>query len=117
MNLTKNVALISGALALSVAGAAFAAGEHEQHIAAAPAADAASAMAMTAGEVRKVDVEQRKVTIKHEAITNLDMPAMTMVFRVSKPEQLKDLKAGDKVRFHAESDAGALLVTHLEAVR
>jgi Cu(I)/Ag(I) efflux system protein CusF len=70
---------------------------------------------LTAGEVRKVDAAQGKVTIRHEPIANLDMPAMTMVFRAEKPELLKDLKAGDKVRFRAESREGALLVTQIRA--
>lgn len=76
---------------------------------------AAPAAVMTAGEVRKVDAAQSKVTIKHDAITNLDMPPMTMVFRAEKPELLAQLKAGDKVRFHAESKGGALVVTEIQA--
>jgi Cu(I)/Ag(I) efflux system periplasmic protein CusF len=83
----------------------------------AQAAPATAAAVMTAGEVRKVDVEGAKVTIRHEPITNLDMPAMTMVFRASKPEQLKGLKVGDKVRFHAESNAGNYTVTQIEAAK
>jgi Cu/Ag efflux protein CusF len=77
----------------------------------------APASALTAGEVRKIDAANAKVTIKHEEIKNLDMGAMTMVFRATKPEQLKGLKAGDKVRFRAESDKGALVVTHIEAAK
>lgn len=79
-----------------------------------PAA-ASSASALTSGEVRKVDNEQAKVTIKHEPITNLDMPAMTMVFRVAQPEMLKQLKTGDKVQFRAENREGAIVVTQIEA--
>lgn len=97
------------------ATAALAAGDHGQHAGGTGKGAAASAMVMTAGEVRKVDSAQSKVTLKHEAIANLDMPAMTMVFRVQKPEMLKDLKVGDKVRFHAESAAGAITVTHIQA--
>jgi Cu(I)/Ag(I) efflux system protein CusF len=78
---------------------------------------AAAAAAMTTGEVRKIDAALARVTIKHERIANLDMDAMTMVFRATQPEQLKGLKAGDKVRFHAESDKGALVVTHIEAAK
>jgi len=76
---------------------------------------AASATVLTAGEVRKVDAAGGKVTLKHERIVNLDMDGMTMTFRATKPQELKTLKAGDKVRFHAESDKGALIVTHIEA--
>lgn len=102
--------LAAAALALAACGA-WAAGE-----AARPAA-AAAATALTAGEVRKIDAATAKVTIKHERIANLDMDPMTMVFRATKPEQLKALKAGDKVRFRAESDKGALVVTHIEAAK
>jgi Cu/Ag efflux protein CusF len=65
--------------------------------------------------VRKVDTAGAKVTLKHERIANLDMDPMTMVFRATKPEQLKCLKAGDKVRDSAESNKCALLVTPIEA--
>lgn len=78
-------------------------------------APAAQVAAMTAGEVRKVDTEQGKITLRHEAIASMDMPPMTMVFRAEKPELLKGLKAGDKVRFHAESKAGAMVVTHIQS--
>ena len=116
MNLRKNAFVAAGLLALGLAGGAFAAGEPQQLVAAAPAATAASST-LTAGEVRKVDVEQGRVTIKHEAITNLDMPPMTMVFRAQKPDLIKDLKAGDKIRFRAESVGGALVVTQIEAAK
>ena len=35
------------------------------------------------GEVTKIDTKQKKLTIKHEPLANLDMPAMTMVFVVA----------------------------------
>ena len=52
------------------------------------------------GEVIKVDAKQKKVTIKHEPLTNLDMPAMTMVFVVADDAMLEKVKAGpgDRVR-------------------
>lgn len=84
---------------------------------AAPAAAPAPSAVLTTGEVRKVDAAQGKVTIKHEAITNLDMPAMTMIFRAEKPELLKNVKAGDRIRFHAESDKGTLVVTRIEPAK
>lgn len=69
---------------------------------------------LTAGEVRKVDTELNKLTLRHEPIANLEMPAMTMVFHVASPEFLKNLKPGDKVRFHAESTDGNLVVTRIQ---
>ena len=74
----------------------------------------AQATAMTDGEVRKVDKDASKVTIKHGPISNLDMPAMTMVFRVSDPAMLDQLKSGDKIRFTAEKIQGAYTVMKVE---
>lgn len=77
----------------------------------------AFAAELTAGEVRKVDTEQGKITLKHEAIKSLDMPPMTMVFRAEKPELLKDLKPGDKIRFAAQSVAGGIVVTEIQPAK
>lgn len=108
-----NITIVAAAvLAAVISGGAFAAAEH--HGAATPVA---SASALTAGEVRKVDVEQGKVTIRHEPIANLDMPAMTMVFRAEQPKVLQGLKPGDKVRFQAESARGTLFVTRIELAK
>jgi len=76
---------------------------------------AASAPAQSDGEVRKVDRAQGKVTLRHGPLQNLDMPAMTMVFKVADPKLLDGLKEGDKVRFTAEKVNGALSVTALQA--
>jgi Cu(I)/Ag(I) efflux system periplasmic protein CusF len=73
-----------------------------------------NASAMSEGEVRKVDKAQGKLTLRHGPIENLDMAAMTMVFRVSDPKLLEGLKTGDKVRFHAEQPNGVLTVTAIE---
>jgi len=67
--------------------------------------------AMVNGEVKKVDVAAGKITLKHGPITNLDMDAMTMVFRVQEPAMLENLQAGDKVNFTADRVNGALTVT------
>lgn len=66
------------------------------------------------GVISRIDAPKGKVGIKHEAITNLKMPPMTMVFRVADPALLKDLKVGDAVRFHAENPAGKLTVTAIQ---
>lgn len=73
--------------------------------------------ALTDGEIRKVDKDAKKITIKHGPIRNLDMPAMTMVFRVKDPALLEQVKAGEKVKFAAESVGGAFTVTKIEAAR
>jgi Cu(I)/Ag(I) efflux system periplasmic protein CusF len=68
----------------------------------------------TQAEVRKVDREAKKVTLKHGEIKNLDMPPMTMVFQVKDPAVLETLKQGDKVKFTAEKLNGAYVVTSIE---
>lgn len=61
---------------------------------------------MTDGEVRKIDKETKKITIKHGEIKNLDMPGMTMVFQVKDVALLDPVKVGDKVKFVAEKAGG-----------
>ena len=75
---------------------------------------AQTAAPMSDGEVRKVDKSAGKVTIKHERLQNLDMPAMTMVFRVKDPAMLKQVKIGDKVKFEADVSADGIVVTRLQ---
>ncbi len=76
----------------------------------------ATAMALTDGEVRKIDKSASKVTIKHGPLTNLDMPPMTMVFRVKDPTLLDKIKEGDKIKFSADRVDGALTVTEVQVV-
>lgn len=70
---------------------------------------------MADGEIRKVDLDNKKITIKHGVIKNLDMPGMTMVFQVKDDALLSKVKKGDKVRFSAEQSGSALVVTGIEA--
>ncbi len=106
------IILIAAAAALPGASHA-AATDHEAHHAA--PSDAASAVPLSAGEVRKVDPEAKKITIRHGPLENLGMPPMTMVFQVSDPALLKQVKAGDKIRFAAEKRPdGAYTVTRIE---
>ena len=63
------------------------------------------------GEVRKIDKDTRKITLKHGEIRNLDMPGMTMLFQVKDPAMLDAVKPGDKVKFRAERAGGAIVVT------
>ena len=67
------------------------------------------------GEVRKVDKDAQKLTIRHGPLPELDMPTpMTMVYRVKDPAMLDQVKAGDKVRFNAEKIGGQFTVTRIE---
>ncbi len=77
----------------------------------------AAAQQLVDGEIRKVDKEARKLTIKHGPIPSLDMPPMTMAFRVKDPSVLKALKQGDKVRFAAERTDGQYMVTRIEKAK
>lgn len=69
------------------------------------------------GTVTKIDEAQGKVTLNHSAIKNLDMDAMTMVFRVQDAAMLKGLKNGDKVKFEADRVNGAITVTKIEKTK
>ncbi len=77
----------------------------------------AGAAGMIDGEVRKVDKDAKKLTIKHGPMPSLDMPAMTMVFQVKDPAMLDKVKAGDKVKFQAEKLSGAFTVTGIEPAK
>ena len=72
----------------------------------------------TQGEIRKVDKDAQKITIRHGPVPSLDMPqAMTMVYRVKDPAMLDQVKAGDKVTFEAENLNGVFTVTKIEPVK
>jgi Cu(I)/Ag(I) efflux system protein CusF len=76
---------------------------------------AASAWAQSVdGEVKKIDLDAAKITLKHGEIKNLDMPAMQMSFRVTDPAWLKALQVGDKVKFSADKVGGQFTITAIE---
>ena len=72
---------------------------------------------MAEAEVRKVDAASGRITLAHGEIRNLDMPPMTMTFRVRDPAMLEGVKPGDKVRFAADQIDGKYVVTALEPSR
>lgn len=72
---------------------------------------------MSDGEVRKIDKEAGKVTIKHGPIENLGMPPMTMAYRVKDQAMLDQVKTGDKIKFTAEKAGGAFTVTRIETAK
>jgi Cu/Ag efflux protein CusF len=70
---------------------------------------------MVDGQVTKIDQSAGKITLKHGPIKKLDMDEpMTMVFRVQDPAILKQVKAGDKVKFDADKINGQFTVTKIE---
>ena len=89
--------MIAAVTALTLSGAAFAQG--------AP---------MVSGTVEKIDEAQGKITLDHGPIPNLNMDAMTMVFRAQDPAMLKTVKAGDKVQFQADRVNGQITLTKIQ---
>ena len=72
---------------------------------------------MTDGEIRKVDKDSKKITIKHGEIKNLEMPPMTMVFQVKDAVLLDKIQTGDKVRFRVEKAGSGFVVTEIDAAK
>ena len=66
------------------------------------------------GEVRRVDREQGRITLRHGEIRSLDMPPMTMVFHAADPRQLDGLTTGDRVRFRVVADGSTYRLTAVE---
>ena len=103
----KHAFCFAAAFTIFAAGLAFAT-SHETST----SADQQSILAD--GEVRKVDKEMKKLTIRHGPIESVDMPAMTMVFQVKDAAMLDQVKAGDKVKFAADNSTGVFVITHIE---
>jgi Cu(I)/Ag(I) efflux system periplasmic protein CusF len=99
----KKLAALIFAAALAVPASAQQSQDHAGHHSA----------ALSDGEVRKVDRDAKKITIKHGPLANLDMPAMTMVFQVADPAMLEQVKAGDRVKFEAEKIGGGYRITKI----
>ena len=103
------IAAFAFAVALPIAGTATTHGSTE--------AQPAQQAALAEGEIRRIDKEQKKLTIRHGPIASLDMPPMTMVFQVKDPALLDNVKVGDKVRFTADKIGGAYTVMQLEQAK
>ena len=115
MNRTPSVlagAAVASALFLAIARA-MAAGSAAPVPVEAPKAPI-SANLLSSGEVTNVDRNGGKLTIKHGPLHNLDMPGMTMAFRVREQAMLDSLKAGDKIEFLAENVNGTLTIVRIE---
>lgn len=106
---------MSAVLVLALISPLPAAADDAHHKVTATVAQAAASL--SEGEVRKIDKEANKLTIRHGPLTNLDMPAMTMVFQVTDGAMLEQVKVGDKIRFQADKVRGAYTVTRIEAAK
>lgn len=120
MNRLSAITLSTWLAFAGLPAAAFASGDHagshsaEGHGGASTSTVSTEAASMTDGEIKKVDKELGKVTIKHSELKNLEMPAMTMVFQVKDKSMLDQVKPGDQVTFVAEKVNGKFTVTQLE---
>ncbi|MEJ8570516.1 copper-binding protein [Microbaculum marinum] len=68
----------------------------------------------TKGVVKKVDADAGKVTVIHEELKNLDMPAMTMVFRAGDDEILARMQEGQEIEFVADRVNGKLTIIEVK---
>lgn len=69
--------------------------------------------ATSKGEVKKIDLDAGKLTIRHGELKNIDMPATTMVFDLSDKATLAKLKASGKITFVANNANGQLTATNV----
>ena len=117
MNSSKKLAAVAVMLATAtVAARTTQPDDHSSHHPQAASATSTD-VAKAEGEVRKVDKDAKKLTLRHGPIPNLEMPDMTMVFRVADPQMLDGLEVKQKVRFTADRIEGQLTVTSLEVVQ
>lgn len=111
MNAISKLAI---ALVMAAGAAAASAQEHAHGGNEAHAGQQAAAPTLVDAEVKKVDKEAGKITLRHGDITNLNMPGMTMAFRTKDAAMLDQVKAGDKVTFAAERVNGAFTIVQLQ---
>lgn len=78
---------------------------------------AAASVELTDGEVKKIDKEAGKITLRHGELKNLGMPAMSMIFRVKDAAMLDQAKVGDKVKFAADRVNGAVTIVQLQTAQ
>lgn len=64
------------------------------------------------GEVRRIDADAGKITLKHGPIDALSLPAITLVYLIEKP-LLTGIQPGDQVKFTAERQAGDYVIIRL----
>jgi Cu(I)/Ag(I) efflux system periplasmic protein CusF len=110
LHTTLAAALVGAAVSFGAAAQS----QHHGHGTATAAPAKAATAEMTEGEVRKIDKDGKRITLRHAPIKNLDMPSMTMVFVAADPSLLDRVKVGDKVRFTATNPGGKLTVTDIQ---
>lgn len=113
--MNRTAAVLAAALAMATPAFATSHEHAAHHVAANP--NTGSSDVLAEGEVRKVDKGSGKVTIKHGPLVALEMPPMTMVFRVKDPAMLDQVKVGDQIRFKAEKAGGNYTVTEYQPAK
>jgi Cu(I)/Ag(I) efflux system protein CusF len=66
------------------------------------------------GEIRRIDAQNLRLTIKHGEIKALDMPPMTMVFYVKDPVLLQGLAVQDTIEFQASLEGTKYYLTEVK---
>jgi Cu(I)/Ag(I) efflux system membrane fusion protein len=80
-----------------------------------PSQQPAESMPIGHGKVVGIDLKRGKITLAHEAIAQLNWPAMTMDFSVKDSKQLVQLKVNDAVEFNLKADAQEeYVIVHIE---
>ncbi|GAB1392736.1 hypothetical protein MASR1M60_08990 [Rhodocyclaceae bacterium] len=72
---------------------------------------------LSEGTVKKIDAPTQRVMLAHGPIANLNMPPMTMMFKVKDAAMLKQIKDGDKVRFRVEDLGGDYTIVRIETAK
>lgn len=108
--LVASLLLLGAGPALAQAPTPAASDSHDRHH---PAPSTAQ-VEVSEGEITRWDPRTLRLTLRHGEIKNLEMPPMTMVFRVADASVVGDLNQGDKVRFRAEQVNGAYHVKQIE---
>ena len=66
------------------------------------------------GVVKRVDPARGVVTLRHGPVKSLDLPGMTMDFRVRDPKLLAGLKANQKVKFEFVEERGRFVIVGIK---
>ncbi len=109
--------LLTGAAALGLGVTWPVSGFAQADAESAKAVEAQPASSLSEGEIRRLESESGKLTIRHGEIRNLDMPPMTMVFTARDKALLAGLKVGDRIRFVASNEGGRYLITEIQLVQ
>lgn len=106
-----NISAILSALAIVTSTSVFAGGDHGAHMNTTGGQKVMESMQMTLGEVKKIDLKNGKITLRHGEIKSLQMPPMTMVFTAKDASQLNGINKGDEVMFLVDNN---MTLTHIE---